>query len=189
MRPLPTGRVVDKIFAVNNDFVNWFLVEGDSGFVAIDGGANNDKSLSELSALGIQLSNIKNIVITHDHPDHIGILELLKDIPVYGMSEKYATTVVKDGQELSIDGVMIKVYSTMGHKADHVCLVLNNRYLLTGDCLSLCGSKVGLFVSAYNLSNDVQANDIKKISQIKDIEKVITSHFGMTDKPDWSDFV
>jgi glyoxylase-like metal-dependent hydrolase (beta-lactamase superfamily II) len=60
--------------------VNCWLIE-DEPLTLIDTGPNSGKSLDELSraieALGHSISELQRIVITHQHMDHLGLLEIL----------------------------------------------------------------------------------------------------------------
>jgi len=189
MNPLPTGQFKDNIFAVNNEFVSWLMIKSNSGYVAIDMGVDNDKSSKEIASFGASFKDIVAVILTHDHRDHKeGLSAINKGTPVYGRSDEFATIKVQDEQSIDIDGLNFKVYATPGHKEDHISLVLNNKYLITGDCMSLDGNKVNLFVAQYNLNNEQQTKDIKRLSKIPNIEYLITTHFGAITSPDFSNF-
>lgn len=78
--------VLPTPFAVGD--VNLYLVKEDA-LTLIDGGVKTEKAwdafLFQLNEIGIRPGDIDQIVLTHHHPDHVGLLEWLpKDIPVYG---------------------------------------------------------------------------------------------------------
>jgi len=60
--------------------VNCYLIE-DRPLTLVDTGPNSGKSLDELEraleALGHRISDLERIVITHQHMDHLGLLEIL----------------------------------------------------------------------------------------------------------------
>ena len=70
--PLPTPFLVGRI--------NCYLIE-DAPLTLIDTGPNSGKALDELelglAALGHRIEDLELIVITHQHLDHIGLLEIL----------------------------------------------------------------------------------------------------------------
>ncbi|WP_088068284.1 MBL fold metallo-hydrolase [Gottfriedia luciferensis] len=73
-------------YAMNT--VNVFLVEGDL-LTLIDTGTNTPETLdtlkSELKRIGYQLEDIEQIVLTHHHPDHAGLLDEFKeDVKILG---------------------------------------------------------------------------------------------------------
>lgn len=91
MSKLTTTKDVFKItlptpFAVGD--VNVYVVKGDT-LTLIDAGAKTEEAWhsfnEQLSHLGYQPSDIEQIVITHHHPDHVGLLDYFsKDIPIIG---------------------------------------------------------------------------------------------------------
>ena len=59
--------------------VNVYAVVSADGLRLIDSGWNAPEAysalLDELQGLGMQVSDIKEILVTHNHPDHIGLAE------------------------------------------------------------------------------------------------------------------
>ncbi|MCK1991413.1 MBL fold metallo-hydrolase [Peribacillus muralis] len=73
-------------FAVGD--VNVYVVKGDA-LTLIDTGVKTKRSKEALTQgladLGLELSDIEQIILTHHHPDHAGALDFFaKEIPVYG---------------------------------------------------------------------------------------------------------
>ena len=68
---------VRHVYKLGNYFVNWYLIETDEGSTVVDAGFSTHwKHLkSGLSEIGKDLTDIKAVVLTHAHPDHIGIAE------------------------------------------------------------------------------------------------------------------
>ncbi|WP_449536856.1 MBL fold metallo-hydrolase [Ferdinandcohnia sp. Marseille-Q9671] len=91
MSKLTTTKDVFKItlptpFAVGD--VNVYVVKGEA-LTLIDAGAKTEEAWQsfneQLSQLGYKPSDIEQVVITHHHPDHVGLLDYFhKDIPVIG---------------------------------------------------------------------------------------------------------
>lgn len=77
---MPVRQIVPGLFECSLGVVNVFLLEDDDGLVLIDTGYPNsaDKILGLVAEVGHQPQDIKQIVITHAHPDHIGSLAPLK---------------------------------------------------------------------------------------------------------------
>jgi glyoxylase-like metal-dependent hydrolase (beta-lactamase superfamily II) len=68
--------------------VNVYVVKGER-LTLIDVGPNTDEALQvlqeQLSTLGIKLSDIEQVILTHDHPDHAGLLDQFSpELDVYG---------------------------------------------------------------------------------------------------------
>nr|WP_304218365.1 MBL fold metallo-hydrolase [Fredinandcohnia onubensis] len=91
MNKLTTTKDVFKItlptpFAVGD--VNVYVVKGEA-LTLIDAGAKTEEAWQsfneQLAQLGYTPSDIDQIVITHHHPDHVGLLDYFnKDIPILG---------------------------------------------------------------------------------------------------------
>ncbi|THE14982.1 MBL fold metallo-hydrolase [Bacillus timonensis] len=91
MSKLTTTKDVFKItlptpFSVGD--VNVYVVKGDA-LTLIDAGAKTEEAWQsfkeQLAQLGYTPSDIEQIVITHHHPDHVGLLDYFsKDIPIIG---------------------------------------------------------------------------------------------------------
>ena len=64
-------------------FVNIYLIEDDDGYIMIDCGVNGDEYFEDLKMnlnnLNIQLSDIKLLIGTHLHSDHVGLSTVLRN--------------------------------------------------------------------------------------------------------------
>jgi glyoxylase-like metal-dependent hydrolase (beta-lactamase superfamily II) len=84
---------------------------------------------------------ISHILETHIHADHISgaqELHVLTGAPIYlgpGNEVNYETRQLNDGQVLEMGNRRIRVLHTPGHTLEHVCLLGDDWYLLTGDTL------------------------------------------------------
>jgi sulfur dioxygenase len=101
-----------------------------------------ERDLRVLQQLGLTL---RYTIETHIHADHItGAQKLqeatgcLKIIPE-GASANCADQKIKDGEILQLDAVEIKAIATPGHTDSHMCYLLNNEKVLTGDALLILG--------------------------------------------------
>ncbi len=89
---------------------------------------------------------LKYVVNTHGHSDHTaGNTELLSVFNAKTVAHKLsridADIKVDDGDTIHVGNVPIKVIHTPGHTPDSICLLVDNKKLLTGDTLfvSECG--------------------------------------------------
>lgn len=84
---------------------------------------------------------VSHIIETHLHADHISCareLSTLTKAPIYlgpGAEVNYEYTPLTDGQVLEIGNRRLKVIHTPGHTPEHICLLGDDWYLLTGDTL------------------------------------------------------
>jgi len=65
---------------LGDGLVNFYLVDTDEGLVLVDAGLPGhwDGFLADLDGLGIALGDITDVLVTHGHPDHIGLAERLR---------------------------------------------------------------------------------------------------------------
>lgn len=141
-------RIPAGIYAANCYIV---MDENTKDTIVIDIGGDADDIIKELKHLE---ANVKAILLTHGHVDHVGgVLELKKeyDVPVY-LSSKDEELMVKNtyiygnfgveradyslnqGDNLNIGSLNIKVIATPGHTPGGVCFLIEND-LFTGDTL------------------------------------------------------
>lgn len=72
--------IVPGVYAIPVGPVNTFLVDAPDGCALIDAGfpGSGDKILQALRGLGKQPGDVRHILLTHAHPDHIGSLARLQ---------------------------------------------------------------------------------------------------------------
>ena len=73
-------QIVHGLYVIPVGPVNTFLLESSEGCTLIDTGfpGSADKILQGIGALGKQPKDIRHIVLTHAHPDHIGSFAAIK---------------------------------------------------------------------------------------------------------------
>ncbi len=73
MAPVLTA-VTDHVHLARTALVNWTLVTGDSGVILIDAGFPGSRAevLSSLDRLGFAPADVRAILLTHAHVDHLG---------------------------------------------------------------------------------------------------------------------
>jgi len=78
----PPFRVSANTYYVGTCGISAVLIVGDQGDVLIDGGPANagDLVAANVEALGVQLSDVKILLHTHEHHDHVGGLARLKQL-------------------------------------------------------------------------------------------------------------
>jgi hydroxyacylglutathione hydrolase len=90
--------------------------------------------------------DLKYIINTHGHSDHTaGNTELSSmfgaKIVAYKLAKVNFDFAVDDGDTLNVGKVSMQIIYTPGHTADSICLLVDNKKLLTGDTLFVgeCG--------------------------------------------------
>jgi glyoxylase-like metal-dependent hydrolase (beta-lactamase superfamily II) len=76
---MPT-EIAPGIHRLGNAVVNFFLVEGDGGLTLVDAGLSGFRGQLEefLRGRGQTLASIDAVVLTHAHPDHVGVAEIVR---------------------------------------------------------------------------------------------------------------
>ena len=66
--------VIKGVYVVAMGFANAFLIEGDDGFTLIDAGYPGKEAavFQAIHGLGRSPKQLKHLILTHAHPDHIG---------------------------------------------------------------------------------------------------------------------
>jgi glyoxylase-like metal-dependent hydrolase (beta-lactamase superfamily II) len=145
---------------------NCYLVWGESSKegIIIDPGAEADKILQRVKDLGLE---VKFIVLTHAHIDHVGALKEVKEAtdaevvihaddagslqtghslnPAFGPSLQPPPPpdrLLKDGASIDVGGLRFSVLHTPGHTPGGICL-LGEGVVFTGDTLFY--SSIGRF--------------------------------------------
>jgi glyoxylase-like metal-dependent hydrolase (beta-lactamase superfamily II) len=102
-----------------------------------------------LEFTGARGSEIRMVIDTHAHADHISWGATLSQAaqaryflhpfdaihPMDALRARFQFEPLWDGKELELGGVTIRTIHTPGHTLDEISLLLNEKYLLTGDTL------------------------------------------------------
>src|SRR3989304_9344586 len=73
--------IVSGVYGIAMAYVNAFLIAGEDGLALVDSGLpkRKDTILGTVAGIARQPADLKHILITHYHVDHIGSLADLKD--------------------------------------------------------------------------------------------------------------
>jgi glyoxylase-like metal-dependent hydrolase (beta-lactamase superfamily II) len=81
------GALARGVLRLGSSMVNWYAVEDGGRLTIIDAGLPKHAATLEadLRSVGRELSDIEAVVLTHAHPDHIGVTGFLRarGVPVY----------------------------------------------------------------------------------------------------------
>ena len=173
---------------------NTYLV-GKEEVTVIDPGPAMQEHIDVITAAA---PNIKQILVTHTHPDHSPGVRLLKeklDVPAYGMltnsSKNQDQTfnperILDDGEVFQEEEFTIEVVHTPGHASNHLCFILKEeKLIITGDHI-MNGSTVVIGPPDGNMKQYIQS--LEKLKEY-DIEKIAPGHGELLENPhevaDW----
>lgn len=200
MTPLSTREVVEGVFAIKDQHVNLYLIRGRDGYVAIDAGMTAENVRIELEHLHIEPEKVLAVLLTHTDRDHVGALSLLKNARVYlareeeqminGKTSRFLIlknslhapyTLMEDGHTIDLLGLKMKAILTPGHTPGSMCYLIDDRYLFTGDTMSLKAGKADLFNNLFNMDSNRQRRSLNRLKGIPDVKYIFSSHHGFAD--------
>ena len=144
-KPAPPVRIHANTYLVGTCGISSILITGEDGHVLIDGGSEKGAELiaDNIRALGFQLTDIKYLLHSHEHVDHVaGIARLQQltgvqlvasapaaavfqtgaaaaDDPQAGMFPPFPAArvdrIIKDGEEIRFGNLMLTAIATPGH--------------------------------------------------------------------------
>jgi glyoxylase-like metal-dependent hydrolase (beta-lactamase superfamily II) len=200
MRPAETGKISENGYVIKDDFVNMYLIKDSIGYIAIDAGKGIDNVKRGLQELDIKAEDVIAVLLTHSDMDHVAALPLFKNAKLYmareevnmlnGKKQKIPFVnnkmsrsdyiLLEDKQTLQIGSHKINCILTEGHSSGSMCFQINEKYLFVGDMLSLHEGKLGSSVKFFDLDHKMAVKSISKISDIPDVEYILTSHWGIS---------
>lgn len=200
MSPIETKEVVANIFSIKDSFVNLFLIKDSDVYVVIDAGNDLDIVSGELKKLNINPEKVVAVMLTHTDRDHVGALKLFKNAKIYlsrqeeqminGKKSKFffisnkisakEYTLIDDQQIINIKNIKIKGILTPGHTSGSMCYLINDKYLFTGDAISLKEGKIGKAIDFFNMDSKTANKSIEIITRIPEAEYIFTAHYGFS---------
>jgi metallo-beta-lactamase class B len=144
-KPAPPVRIHANTYLVGTCGISAILITGTAGDILIDGGTEKDADLiaSNIRRLGFKLSDVKILLHSHEHFDHVGGLARLQqltgaqlfaspasakvlqtgvasaDDPQAGMHKPFPAArvdrVIRDGEQVRLGNLVVTAVMTPGH--------------------------------------------------------------------------
>lgn len=127
-----------KTFVVGPLLTNCYLISSDSEFAIIDPGYVTKELLKEIEG-----KNIKFIILTHYHWDHVLGVKKIKEktgakILIHKADKDFLKIpidqVLEGGEEIKLGKETLKIIHTPGHSPGSIC-ILGKDFIFTGDTL------------------------------------------------------
>lgn len=146
-KPAPPVRIHANTYLVGTCGISSILITGSQGHVLIDGGTEQGADLiaENIRSLGFRMTDIRLILVSHEHHDHVGSVARLqqltgasvvasaaakpvlesgqpsRDDPQFGSVKSFPPVrverVVGDGQNLLLGDIFLTAITTPGHTA------------------------------------------------------------------------
>ncbi len=160
---------------VNLDFVSAYILYRGGEAALVDTGVDGSADAIEAALLeaGLAWEAVGHVILTHEHPDHIGslgaVLERASGAAVYAGAPdipQIASVVVPQpvgDSDLVFD---LQIIETPGHTAGHICVLDQSAgILVTGDALNGVGSGgVGAPEPAFTENMTVALDSVRKLA-------------------------
>ena len=88
---------------------------------------------------------------------------------------------MEDREVVQIGNLKIKGILVPGHTSGMTAYLINDKYLFTGDILSLKDGKMAPVPAFFNMDNDQAIKSMNIIRHIPAAQYVFTAHWGYTD--------
>jgi glyoxylase-like metal-dependent hydrolase (beta-lactamase superfamily II) len=199
--PMETRKIVDNIFVVRDDFANMFIIQDSAQYIVIDCVTNQTIVEEQMKTLGINPHEVTAVFLTHTDGDHVGALALFDNAELYmskeeeqminGTKSKFLWfgnlisrsdyTLLEDRQVVMTGNLKIEGILVPGHTSGMMAYLINDKYLFTGDILSLKDGKIAPIPAFFDMDHAQAVESMDIIRHIPDAEYLFTAHWGYTD--------
>ncbi|MCP4584233.1 MAG: MBL fold metallo-hydrolase [candidate division Zixibacteria bacterium] len=201
MTPLETQELFDNITSIKDTYVNMYLIKDDDKYIAIDAGDKLDNIEDSFKKLKINPDKVTAVFLTHSDFDHVAAIELFENAAIYFSSQEEqmingttsrfvivgnkiktkAYQLLDDRQVINIGNTKIQGILIPGHTPGSMCYLINDKYLFTGDVLSLKDGKIERFNEMFIMDIETADKSLEKLIHFPDVEYIFTAHYGYSD--------
>jgi glyoxylase-like metal-dependent hydrolase (beta-lactamase superfamily II) len=201
LNPMETGKILDNIFVVGDGYANMFIIRDGAQYIVIDCATYSDIVAEQMKKLSIDPNEIAAVFLTHTDADHTGALDLFDKAKLYMSKEEEQMingkqsrfmgvhnslsrtdyTLLEDRQIVRIGNLKIEGILVPGHTSGTMAYLVNDKYLFSGDIMSLEDGKMAPIPAIYNLNKKQAVKSMDIIRRLPAAEYIFTSHWGYTD--------
>ncbi len=150
---------MENILTLTVRSTHFFLIDTGKGKLLVDAGWDWNEFSAQLKTYRVQVADIRYILFTHNHPDHAGLVQQIKELSgaklliharqIPYLPELAAYAAKKGGilpvrvdkndlispsrQDLARIGIAGEIVETPGHSEDSISLVLDSGKAFIGD--------------------------------------------------------
>lgn len=203
MNPVKTGPIGNTgLYSVKIAMNSVFFVDTEIGYIMIDAGSDAKKMETSLKEAGIDINEVRWILLTHSDYDHVASLPLFPDAAIYmckdelqllnGVTKRNSSggnkmpagidtgkiNLLSDGQEFFLGGITVKCFAAPGHTTGSMLYLIDRKYMFTGDAFSIKNG--GLDVHPFTMDAELAGRTIERLKEtVNSSLIVLTGHFGM----------
>lgn len=192
----------------------WFYTKGDQTIAIDAGHLDYKDARAKAGEIGIDTESIQHVLLTHSDVDHCGGVDktaktnlfpnaelflgkgeeiyfdgsccrmIKAGIPLMNPVRLESYHTVKDGDILTLGKIKVHVIEIPGHTAGHVCYIVDDTILFSGDCLAinaLGGYSLFDFFTQNPSLNKKSLIRLKQIVERSQVKVVCTGHSGIWD--------
>ena len=200
---------IENIYVVKDDFANLFIISDNDQYIVIDCATNPKIVAEQLKKLEIDPEKVRAVFLTHTDGDHTGALNLFEKAALYMSKEEEQMIngkkakflwfknsiprkdyiLLDDRQTVTIGNITIQGILVPGHTSGTMAYLVNDKYLFTGDILSLKDGKIGPIPAFFNMDTKQAIKSMEIIYQLSAPEYIFTSHWGYTDNYNAAEYI
>lgn len=198
IRPIKSQKINENLYVIRTGISNFYLYTNGEDTVCFDTGYIPPLINAKLKHLGIDKNDVSNVFLTHSDFDHRGGLGVFKDASIYlsedekamitfkkprllfvfNMPITYKYNLLKDEAIVNVGKIKVKAIKTPGHTLGSMSYLVDDKYLFTGDTLTVKKDKIEPFFFMQNMNTKAEKTSISRIKDIKDIKMICTGHSG-----------
>ncbi|MCR5213762.1 MAG: MBL fold metallo-hydrolase [Eubacterium sp.] len=195
----------------------WFYTKGNETIAIDSGHLDFKEARSRAKSIGIDTRKIKHVLLTHCDVDHCGGVDRNAKINLFPNADLYIGKgeeiyfdgafcrmikagiplmlpvrlkdykTVNDGEILHFGDIKVEVIEVPGHTAGHVCYIIDDKILFSGDCLAVNmrgGYSLFDFFTQNPTLNKKSLEKLKAKVENSSVKVVCTGHSGIWDFTD-----
>jgi hydroxyacylglutathione hydrolase len=204
IKPLPTGKIGDRIFAVKTSMVNFYIYISGGDAVCFDSGFGHITIVRGLRRAGVDPDGVSHLFLTHSDFDHAGGVRIFKNARVFLSADEEQMiqkkkarmvgfhnsairgeyTLLKDDEQVQAGGITVKAIATPGHTPGSMSYLVDGFVLFTGDAFKLFNGRVDALRPYINMDTERQKESIRKLARLTNVGLACTAHWGYTENFD-----